>query len=574
MQGLIDHRRLLDTGVILEYQLPLSSKRLDCLVTGRDCERRPAAVVVELKQWERCEPCHGENEVVTWVGGAHREVLHPSAQVGQYRQYLQDMHTSFSRERDPVGLRACSYLHNYPREGGDPIFAEKFARVLQSDPLFTKDDFDSIGAYLAESVGHGDGLDVLADVEDGVYRPSKKLMEHVAGVIADKAEFILLDEQLIVFDRVLAAARAGMRRRKKQVIIVKGGPGTGKSVVAMNLMGRLLKEGVNAHYATGSKAFTGTLRNIIGTRGSAQFKFFNSYGDAGIDAIDVLICDEAHRIRRTSSNMYTPRARRTEKPQIDELVQAARVSVYFIDDDQVVRPDEIGSSELIRARAVAAGAEIGDFEFEAQFRCAGSDAFVNWVNSTLGIRRTANPIWSGAENFEFRIIDSPQAVEDLIRTRAAEGYTARMTAGFCWPWSKLPRPDGTLEYDVKVGAYERPWNAHHDATHLARGIPKATLWARDAGGLDQVGCVYTAQGFEFDYVGVIWGRDLIYDLDRGVWVGQKDHSFDSPVKRSKDRFVDLVRNTYRVLLTRGLKGCYVCFEDRDTERFVRSRVQG
>ena len=442
MQGLLDHRRLLEAGVMLEYQLPLSSKRLDCLVTGRDRGRRAAAVVVELKQWERCESCLGENEVITWVGGAHREVLHPSAQVGQYRQYLQDMHTSFSRAENPIDLRACSYLHNYGREEGDPIFAGKFARVLQSDPLFTKDDFDAIGDYLSSTVGHGEGLDVLADIEGGEYRPSKKLMDHVAGVIADQPEFILLDEQLIVFDKVLAAAREGMRRRKKQVVLVRGGPGTGKSVVAINLMGRLLKEGVNAHYATGSRAFTETLRKIIGTRGSAQFKYFNSYAGAEAEVIDVLICDEAHRIRRNSSNMYTPKAQRTDKPQIDELLHAARVSVYFIDDDQIVRPDEIGSSTLIRTGAQAAKAEVSEFELEAQFRCAGSDGFVNWVNNTLGVRRTANPIWTGAEKFDFRIVGSPEETEQLIRARAAEGHSARMTAGFCWPWSKQPRPDG------------------------------------------------------------------------------------------------------------------------------------
>jgi len=249
------------------------------------------------------------------------------------------------------------------------------------------------------------------------------------------------------------------------------------------------------------------------------------------------------------------------------------VSVFFIDDDQVVRPDEIGSAEYIRAHAGNLGCHLHEFELGVQFRCAGSEGFVNWINNTLGIRRTANVLWNGEEDFDFRILPSPHSLENAIRQKANEGFTARMTAGFCWKWSKKPRSDGTLKNDVVIGDYIRPWNAHPDATRLARGIPKAPLWAYDPNGMDQVGCVYTAQGFEFDYVGVIIGKDLKYDFDSQKWIGVKKNSCDTIVRRSGDRFVDLVKNTYRVLLSRGLKGCYVFFMDKETERFFKSRTE-
>jgi DUF2075 family protein len=217
--------------------------------------------------------------------------------------------------------------------------------------------------------------------------------------------------------------------------------------------------------------------------------------------------------------------------------------------------------------------EVVEFELQAQFRCNGSDAFVNWVNNTLGIRRTANVIWDKHEEFDFRIFPSPAALEDAIRAKAQEGFTSRMTAGFCWKWSK-PRIDGTLVDDVTVGSYRRPWNAKPNAGRLASNIPSASLWAYDPRGIGQVGCIYTAQGFEFDYVGVIFGTDLIYSFAQNTWVGEKTMSADNVVKRAGDRFVDLVKNTYRVLLTRGMKGCYVYFIDRDTENFVRSRIEG
>lgn len=248
------------------------------------------------------------------------------------------------------------------------------------------------------------------------------------------------------------------------------------------------------------------------------------------------------------------------------------MSVFFIDDRQLVRPDEIGSSELILERAEGAGCRILEHRLEAQFRCAGSEGFVNWIDNTLGIARTANVLWEPDEVFDFRIFGSVRQLDEAIRARAAEGFSARLTAGFCWRWSK-PNADGTLVDDVRIGEFRRPWNAKPDAGRLAKGIPAAQLWAHDPAGLEQIGCVYTAQGFEFDYVGVIVGLDLRYNMDTQRWLGDRKRSHDTVVRRSKGRFTDLVKNTYRVLLSRGLKGCYVHFMDRDTERFVRSRME-
>lgn len=562
---------LLDHGVLLEYQLPMSSRRLDCMICGHDAAKAPNAVIVELKQWDKASPAAGQNELLTWVGGAEREVLHPSAQVGQYRRYLEDTHTAF-REDGGIRLGSCSYLHNYYCEDGDPLLDEKFAGILESSPLFPADGVTPLCEFLSARLDAGNGTDLLSEIESGEYRPSKKLLEHVGAVIKGNPSYVLLDEQLVVYDKVLACAAEGLTNRKTVVLVVKGGPGTGKSVVALNLMADLSLKGHNAHYATGSRAFTQTLRRVVGSRGSVQFKYFNGYQQAERDAIDVLICDEAHRIRKFSHSRFTPKAERTNEPQIDELLRAGRVVVFLLDDDQVVRPQEIGSASFIVDRAKEAGCDVHEYELETQFRCQGSDAFVNWVNNTLGIRRTANAIWTDDENFDFRVLGSPDEVEALIREKAKEGHSARMAAGFCWPWSKS-QPDGTLIADVVVGDYRRPWNARPEATRLADGIPKATYWAHDPNGIDQVGCVYTAQGFEFDYIGVIFGLDLTYNLDAQEWEGHKDQSHDTVVKRSNDQFIDLVKNTYRVLLTRGLKGCYVCFMDRDTERFVKSRME-
>jgi DUF2075 family protein len=564
--GLTDH------GVILEYQLPLTSKRLDCMVCGRNSVASDQAVIIELKQWERCEPSPGENEVVSRVGGAERDMLHPSVQVGQYSRYLRDAHTAFYEGATPVGVSACAYLHNYTPAEADPLFDSKFSDSLLLFPVFTGSEVEPLCEYLNERLSHGQGMHVLKRVEESTYRPSKKLLDHVVEMIRREPAYHLLDEQLVAFDRVLAEARSGLGSAKKTVIIVKGGPGTGKSVVAINLMATLLKEGFNAQYATGSKAFTETLRKVIGRRGEMQFKYFNSYGTAPPNVVDVLVADEAHRIRESSDGRYTPKTERKRYPQVRELLAAARLPVFLLDDHQVVRPNEIGSADHIRTHALEMGCQIREYELEAQFRCNGSDAFVNWVNNTLGVRRTANVIWDRHEEFDFQIMRDPFELEAAIKERAADGHTARLVAGFCWPWS-APDEHGYLLDDVVIGKYRRPWDARYDARKLAPGIPKASLWAHDPNGINQVGCVYTAQGFEFDYVGVLFGPDLVYDPAAGNWNGVPSKSADSVVKRSKGSFTDLVKNTYRVLLTRGMKGCYVYFMDEGTRNFFKSRME-
>jgi uncharacterized protein len=572
MALIVDESKLHDHGVLLEYQLPQTSKRLDCMVCGRAPQSTDQAVVVELKQWEACEESDVDDVVLSWVGGRRREVLHPSVQVGQYRQYLVDGHSAFHEGDAPVGLSACSYLHNYTARPGDPILAPRFGTTLKEYPLFAADGAEALSRYLCERLGGGGGRRVLDRIEQGRARPSRKLMEHIVQAIEQQSPWVLLDEQLIVFNKVLSIVRRGLTGTRKQVVLIRGGPGTGKSVIAINLVGQLLRAGVNAHYATGSRAFTETMWNILGTRSRTMFKYFNSYSATDQGGVDVLICDEAHRIRETSNSRFTPKSARSTKPQVSEILDAAKIAVFLLDDRQVVRPNEIGSSEYILDQAAAMGCQVSDYELEVQFRCAGSDGFVKWVNNTLGVERTPNVLWEGAEGFDFQILGSVWDLEAAIRKKAADGFTARVAAGFCWPWSE-PREDGTLVDDVVIGDYRRPWDAKPGNWRLASGIPSASLWATDPNGINQIGCVYNIQGFELDYVGVIWGPDLIYDLDRQTWVGDKKKSSDNVVKRSKDRFVELVKNTYRVLLSRGMKGCYVCFMDRDTERFVRSRME-
>ncbi len=566
--------KLTDHGVFLEYQLPQSSRRLDAMITGLDKDKKENAVIVELKQWQDCEPSDAEAMVSTRLGGAVRDTLHPSVQARGYRDYLADMHSAFHEDNDPICLSACAYLHNYAASAVDPIRAPKFHEDITISPLFDRTQSTELEGYLETRLRRGEGLPILQRIEKSTLRPSKKLLDHVSAVVSGEPRFFLLDEQRVVFERALAEAKKGFSEARKRIILVIGGPGTGKSVLAANLLGRLSKAGLHTQYTTGSRAFTETLRKILGHRAAAQLTYTNNYIEAETNSVDVLICDEAHRIREKSTSRFTKRqVRIAMPPQIDELINAAKVSIFFIDDLQVVRPGESGSADLIRKAAEKTKAQVWEYQLEAQFRCAGSDAFVNWIDNTLGTRKTANQIWNASESFDFRVFRSAGALDSAIRRRQSEGASARLVAGFCWPWSKA-RSDGTLVDDIVIDDFRMPWDARPEATKLAPGIPRAQLWAHDPGGINQVGCVYTAQGFEFDYVGVIWGRDLRFDSSSQRWIADRTVSRDNVVRRSGTDFDAYVRNIYRVLLSRGLKGCYVYCADDETAKFLLSRCEG
>jgi len=179
--------------------------------------------------------------------------------------------------------------------------------------------------------------------------------------------------------------------------------------------------------------------------------------------------------------------------------------------------------------------------------------------------------WTGDPDFTVQVADSPHELENVLQAKLDAGYAARMSAGFCWPWSN-PNPDGSLVADVVVGDWSRPWNLRGD--RAVGGAPPSALWATDPAGFGQVGCVYTAQGFEYDWNGVILGPDLVWR--NGGWVAERSANKD-PNLRSRSAVPDqdferLVRNVYKVLLTRGMIGTVIYSTDAETRAMLRSLI--
>jgi len=566
---------LTDQGILVELKMPLSSKRLDVLITGSNPgTKRDSAVIVELKQWTEVGRSNITDCVTVDYGGKPRDTLHPSRQVAQYQRYLLDTHPAFSDDQ-AIALDACAYLHFAQHDPKSPLYHADFATLLGSNPAFAGDQSDMLATFLDQRVAGPDEGKILGRVAATAFKPHKRLLDHVARVIRNEPTFTLLDEQLVAYNAILDSVSGVGQNKQNVVFLVEGGPGTGKSVIALNLVAELASRGLTTLHLTGSKAFTENLRKIVGGRAGALFKYFRDTATVA-DKLDVAILDEAHRIRTISTSRFTPAKARTGKSQIDDILDSSRVTVFFIDDLQVVRPGEVGSTDLIREEATKRSIEVRDFKLEAQFRSNGSDSFIQWVDNTLDLARTPQVLWSMDDEFDFQIVGSIGQLEQKIRAKADQpGTTARIVAGFCWPWSD-PDDDGQLVPDVRVGEWSMPWNARDGIGRLGFGIPKSDFWASAKEGIDQVGCIYTAQGFEFDYVGVIVGPDLVWRPLERRWAGQPSESRDRTLTRgvSDQDFTAYVKSVYRVLLTRGLRGCYVYFMDASTRDFFLSRTEG
>jgi hypothetical protein len=557
--------------VLLEHRLPLSSRRVDAILAGRHPATGMASyVVVELKQWSGAELYEDDPGLVLIDGYGRHPRLHPVEQVRGYCEYLRDFVPVLAAGKDSVA--GAAYLHSATEMGVAPL-----RRLGESSDgrLFTGERRGEFLGFLRSRLAPGvPGAPYADEFLSARAAPSRQLLAVAAEEVREREQFVLLDEQHLAFNLVLHATEAARAGDAKSVVIVTGGPGSGKSVIALSLLGELARQGRTAVHATGSRSFTQTLRKVAGRRSTRTrnlFKYFNSFVDADPNGLEVLILDEAHRIRETSMSRYTPRQKRTDRRQIDELLAAARVPVFLLDEHQVVRPGELGTVGEIEDHAGRRGLPVHKIDLNAHFRCGGSDLYMKWVTRLLGLEPGGPDLWAGDPAFELRVADSPHELEHFLRARLDRGYGARIAAGFCWPWSD-PRDDGSLVPDVVIGDWARPWNLRGE--RAVGGAPPSALWATDPAGFGQVGCIYTAQGFEYDWNGVILGPDLVW-RDSG-WVLRRDANKDpdlrSRTKVSDHEFGRLIRNVYKVLLTRGMIGTILYSTDPETNAMLRYLV--
>jgi len=577
IKNLLELSGVKDTFVTFEYLVPYTQRRVDCMLYGKNSDSKGYVVHIELKQWDKVEPTNIEgNWVETYTGKPNNRVAHPSQQVKGYHDYLISFVEVF--EEDKMGLFGCSYCHNYEKKEGQGLHDPIYSNIINEYPIYSRNDIVELADKIKLLLYKGEGYDIFNKFMQSPIKPSKKLLENASKIVTNESDFALLNDQIVARNTILSKVINARPKNEKSVIIIKGGPGTGKTVIALHILAEIAKSKVNrsVFFSTKSKPLLEGIKNRLGRESNAKLLFtnLNQFIPSRVDenSVDVLIIDEAHRIGKSPNHQYTKAVDRTDLQQIETLIRASKTSIFFIDDKQVIRNAEIGSSKLIKEYASKYNCSLEEVELISQFRCNGSDNYLDWVESVLG-HSSEKRILTPQDNFDFKVFDSPKKLYDVLLEKNNDtSVTARLIAGFCWEWSKVLDKNGELIKDVRIGDFAMPWETHDEITKPPIGYVKWYEWAYLPEGIKQVGCIYTAQGFEFDYIGVIIGKDVKYDKENDCLIGDITQTKDPTLMRGKENFDEYVRNIYRVLMTRGMKGCYIYCVDDEVKKYFQSRI--
>lgn len=544
-----------DSTVAIEYRLNGRRFRIDFLIQGEGPDGNGTLVIVELKQWSKVEHSALADHVRTYVGGAERDERHPSYQAWSYASHLSQFN-EFIYEND-FNVDSCAYLHNCESEA--VLRDSRFDELTQLSPVFKKGEFTQLRNFVKERIVRGSSADVMRKIDASPMRPSSQLADSIGRMLKGYDEFVLLDEQKTVMETIINTATRGMVDGK-QVLVVKGGPGTGKSVIALNALSKLSALRMNVRYVTPNAApravFEEKLKGAI-PGGDIRQLFSGSASYTGVDrdSYDVLLVDEAHRLKLRSQ--YA----KGGVNQIKEIVDAARTVVFFIDEAQKVTWFDIGEIAAIEEFASEAGADVNHLELSSQFRCGGSDDYMAWIDGTLGVAPETESYFS-TSRFDFRVFDDPSELFEAIKLRNSENGKSRMVAGYCWDWVSRKNP-GEPDIVFPEFEFEADWNLQNHGS----------AWIVKDESISEIGCIHTCQGLELDYVGVIVGPDMVFrsgrietDPSARAKTDKSLHGFKKALKENPaeaTRRADLIiRNTYRTLMTRGMKGCFVYFADK------------
>lgn len=558
-----------DSGVAIEFQIPQTSKRVDFILTGKDENNADQVIIVELKQWSEVEQSDKDGVVKTRFKHGLVETSHPSYQAWSYASLLKNFNETVYTEQ--INLVPCAYLHNYD-DSQNIINNDFYNYYTEKAPAFFKSDALKLRNFIKRFVKYGDTSNIMYRIDSGKIRPSKSLADAMASMLKGNKEFIMIDDQKIVFETALSLTRKSTGS-DKNILIVDGGPGTGKSVVAVNLLVELTKMGFNSQYVTKNAAprnvyeskLTGTLKK---TEISNLFSGSGSFIDCEKNIFDAIIVDEAHRLNE-KSGMFS----NLGENQIKEIIESSKFAVFFIDEDQKVTWKDIGTKEEILKWANNSSSNITNLSLSSQFRCNGSDGYLAWLDNALQIKETAN-IFFDSGGYDFKIFDSPIDLRNEIFEKNKINNKARLVAGYCWNW--------TSKKDKKLNDIIIP---EHDFAMRWNLASDGNLWIISPESVNEIGCIHTCQGLELDYVGVIVGDDLVVRDGEIITNPEKRARTDASLKGYKKAFKEspveaskkadlIIKNTYRTLMTRGMKACYVYFVDSETRDYFSNMIRG
>jgi hypothetical protein len=566
-----------DIQVAIEYHISAAGRfRIDVLLAGND-GHTDNGMIVELKAWETAGLSDVPDMVFSPIGGGSTR-QHPCVQARKYKGLILRFNQDI-KEQD-VRLHSAAYLFNLHRRKPEPLEDLRYRRILDDSKLFLADDVAQLRQFIEKVVPRKSKKNIIFLIENGRMRPADELIARVSAMLDGNEEFDLIDEQNEAFQNIKHQIFEMKGLTSRHVFVVEGGPGTGKSVIAIRLLAEILKAKRMGFFVAPNKAFRETLVEFMakgntGYRedGQALVRSSWSFHDINYDKErrnDVFIVDEAHRLKDKAYQYQG-------KSMVEDMVRAARMAVFFIDETQRVSWNDSGSVASIKKAAQKFNAEFHKpYKLTAQYRCNGSTGYLNWLDDVLQIQETANFDNWGDGQYEFKVFDHADELYSALKAKNGKNK-ARLIAGYSWEWPKEGRKRGTTSKHVQADGLSLPWN--YDGEN----------WATSKDGIEQVGCIHTSQGVEFDWLGVLIGADLTFkdgkvvgdpakrarnDASLNGWKTEFREAVDDQDKKRVvlEKVQAIIKNTYKVLLSRGRMGCYVWCADVELREYLKNRL--
>lgn len=555
-----------ETYVAVEYNIPQTSKRVDFMILGKNEYKEDTIVIVELKQWGKVSKVDDASlHSIMSDLSTNEPVAHPSYQAYTYKVLISNYCDDVKIHSE--NLIPCAYLHNLGEHYRGVIEDELYSDWVEEAPVFLSHDALKLRNFIKQYIKlKSDTNEALYAINEGKIKPQKSLQDAIDSMLCGNEEFKMIDEQAVAYDKIMNAVKAGLEDDKKHVVIISGGPGTGKSVLAINVLAECIsKLRVNASYITKNMAPRKCYSKLL-ARGNAKKEvnlakaICSPYflANAPKNSLDVGIFDEAHRMQKSPYMYYG-------KDMLEDAIYASKVSIFFVDDDQRITVNDCYTEGTIIEYGKKANAVVHKpFRLVSQFRCGGSDGYIAFLNNTLGIEDTAN-FKVNKKDFEIKVFDDPNKLRDELRKKNDVNNKSRMVAGYCYDWNvKYHRG----EWDIMLpNDFKAKWN-----------LEKDDIWAINPKSFEEVGCIHTCQGMEFDYVGVFIGKDLRFENGKVItdkkMISRDDKTSGIRLSTTSDDLADkLIRNTYKVLLSRGMKGCYIYCEDEALRNYLKRSIE-
>ncbi len=443
--------------------------------------------------------------------------------------------------------------------------------------------------------------------------PKFSLQDRIVEIMEGTFDVALKGDQKEAFFMYKSMLEKSLNDGKKRVLVVRGDPGTGKSVLSMKMLTEARRR--NAKVTVVSKneaprsAYQVVLDNAVrnsedkdkkkllrGYRDEAKeiFKGSSAFINYDKDAYDVIIVDESHRL--IDRDQYVAKEEGREYSQVGDMIKAGLVTVFFYDPRQIVSNADMGSVEEIIKWSGVYGVERPEgIRLRTQCRCNGSNDYIDWLDSALGYEEDMGLFITRRSEYDLRVFDSPYEMLQHIKKLNSSGDESRLLSGYCWEWinDKNARDD-TNVYDIKIPDEKAPGGEFGISWNLAGD----DSYAKSSTSINESGSIHTVQGVEFQYVGVIIGPDLTYRNGEIITEPLSRATTDKTLKgligpiknvekaRKKDpgyipseeeifakRRADLIiRNTYRILMTRGKLGCFIYCVDPELQEYMKEKV--